>query len=245
MSTPAIVGDIKLQMGMQIRNGPWQHVPLRSKDIHPSLVFANEQQAMRAASYETLADRLIADKTWAESRQIFVTSPMAGDGKTTTAFNLAYAFSKRAQPVLLVELNLQAPGLRTTLGNPRIRYGIDSLLRKIATEQESVFTLVSDDLYIGAVRDAMSRTEIKRFQPALGPFLKWAREEFEWVILDCPPVLSRHWDEWFKENATSVLMVVRSERTPGIYVRSASRKLKGSLKGAVLSRAGIDTWNPL
>jgi Mrp family chromosome partitioning ATPase len=241
MSAHAFLVDGKLQMGMQIRGGPWKIIPLASKDIDPALVFASDRQAVRAASYQTLADKLIDDKEWSASHQIFVTSPDEGDGKTSTAFNLAWALSTRAKPVLLAELNLGRPRLCSMLGKPRIRYGVDCVLRGIATEKESVFSLVNDDLHVAAIRDVMGRSEIKRFQPLFDSFLDWAQKEYKWVVLDCPPVLSSAWNEWLKGRADSALLVVRSRKTPAVHVRNASRKLGRRLKGVILNHTSVST----
>jgi Mrp family chromosome partitioning ATPase len=62
------------------------------------------------------------------------------------------------------------------------------------------------------------------------------------VVLDCPPVLSSSWNEWFRERAASVLLVVRSEKTPAVDVRRASRRLEHALKGVVLNRKGTTAW---
>lgn len=242
MNAQAMLGDGALRMGMQIRGGPWKIVPLASNDVNPVLVFANEAQSARAASYQSLAEKIADDPDWNDSRQVFVSSPDEGDGKTSTAFNLAWALSTRAKPVLLTEMNLGRPGLRDMLGKPRIRYGIDCVLRKIATEKESVFSLVHDDLHVAAARDALARSEIRRFQPELDSFLSWARKEYQWIIVDCPPVLSHQWNDWLKERAGSVLLVVRSGKTPGVDVRRASGRLGRSLKGVVINKNGAAGW---
>jgi protein-tyrosine kinase len=239
MTTPAFFVDGKLQMGMQIRGGPWKIVPLVSSDVNPALVFANERQAVRAPSYQTLADRIIEDKGWDQSRQIFVSSPDKGDGKTSTAFNLAWALSTRAKPVLLVELNLGKPRLRSMLGMPSIRYGVDCVLRGIASEKESVFTLVNEDLQVAAVRDSMRGSEIKRFQSSFDSFIDWAKKEYKWIVFDCPPVLSRSWNEWFQDRADSVLLIARSKETPAVDVRRAARRLGFRLKGVVLNNTNV------
>lgn len=234
-ATPTFFTDGKLQMGMQIRGGPWKTVPLASQSMDPALVFASEQQATRAASYEKLAVNIIEDQDWNASRRIFVTSPDAGDGKTSTSFNLAWALSTLAKPVLLVELNLHGPRFGRMLGRPRIRYGVDSVLRGVATGKECVFSLVHEHLHVVAVRDAMKRSEIKRMQSSFSGFMEWAQKEYQWVIFDCPPVLSHGWNSWFEANAKTVLMIVRSEHTPEVNVRRASKRLGDRLKGVALN----------
>lgn len=233
--TPDFFTDGKLKMGMQIRGGPWKIVPLPSQSMDPALVFASERQAVRAASYEKLAANIIEDQEWNATRQVFVTSPDPGDGKTSSAFNLAWALSTRAKPVLLVELNLRQPKFGAMLGNPRIRYGVDSVLRGIASAKECVFSLVNEDLHVAAVRDEMTRSEIRRLQPSFGALIEWAQKEYQWVVFDCPPVLSPSWNGWYDANARSVLMIVRSEHTPAVDVRRASKRLGERLKGVALN----------
>jgi Mrp family chromosome partitioning ATPase len=237
MTTPAIFMDGKLQMGMQIRGGPWKTIPLATRDVNPALVFANEHQLARAASYQRLADKIVDDEEWNQTRHVFVTSPNNKDGKTSTAFNLAWALSTRAKPILFVELNFHKPQLRGMLGNPRIRYGIDSVLRGIASGKESVFSLVNDDLHVCAMRDPLKKSELKRFLPAFDLFLAWAKREYQWIVFDCPPVLSSSWNAWFDKNGNSVLLVARSERTPAVNVQRASVRLGKRLKGVVLNGA--------
>ena len=236
MSAQGFLVDGKLQMGMQIRGGPWKIIPLPSEDIDPALVFASEQQAARAASYQALADKIIEDKEWPASHRIFVTSPDAGDGKTSTAFNLAWALSTRVKPILLTELNLGRPRFCSMLGKPRIRYGVDCALKGISTEKESVFSLVNEDLHVAAIRDTMGRGEMKRFQPLFNSFLNWAQKEYQWIVLDCPPVLSSAWNHWLNEQAVSALLIVRSRKTPAVDVSRASRRLGKRLRGVVLNQ---------
>lgn len=235
MSAQGLLVNGKLQMGVQVRGGPWKIIPLPSKDIDPALVFAGERQAVRAASYQSLADRILEDKEWPSSHRVFITSPDEGDGKTSTAFNLAWAFSTRVKPVLLVELNLARPRFCSMLGRPRIRYGVDCVLRGVSTEKESVFSLVNEDLHVAAIRDAMRGSEIRQFQPLFNSFLNWAEKEYRWVVLDCPPVLSRAWNSWLRAHADAALLVVRSRKTPAVDVSRASRRLGGRLKGVVLN----------
>jgi Mrp family chromosome partitioning ATPase len=241
MSAQGFLVDGKLQMGMQIRGGPWKIIPLPSEDIDPALVFASEQQAARAASYQALADKIIEDKEWPASHRIFVTSPDAGDGKTSTAFNLAWALSTRVKPILLAELNLGRPRFCSMLGKPRIRYGVDCALKGISTEKESVFSLVNEDLHVAAIRDTMGRGEMKRFQPLFNSFLNWAQKEYQWIVLDCPPVLSSAWNHWLNEQAVSALLVVRNRKTPAIDVGRASRRLGKRLMGIVLNQSSPAT----
>jgi Mrp family chromosome partitioning ATPase len=104
-----------------------------------------------------------------------------------------------------------------------------------------VFTLVNEDLQVAAVRDSMRGSEIKRFQSSFDSFIDWAKKEYKWIVFDCPPVLSRSWNEWFQDRADSVLLIARSKETPAVDVRRAARRLGFRLKGVVLNNTNVAT----
>jgi len=241
MSTAALKPGA-LEMGLQIRGGPRHMVPLAGRDLDAGLIFADESQASRAPSYESLAEKIAENDRWKASRKIFVTSPGAREGKSCTAFNLGWTLASRFGSVLVVELNLERPDMRRLLGGARLRYGIDSALRGIASREESAFTLGSESLQVAAVRDPMSGRLVRRFLPEADLFLGWATEHYQWVVIDCPSVLSSRWTQWFRRNAADVLLLARAGRTPGLRLRRAARRLGDSLQGVVLNREGREFW---
>jgi tyrosine-protein kinase Etk/Wzc len=200
-----------------------------------TLVFANERGSKSAACYRAAAENLLF-MDW-QPRRVFVTSPSRGDGKTCTAFNLAWALTALNKSVLLVELNLAQPRFREVLGDLRIRHGIDSAIRGSVKPADSVFSTADGRLNVAAVRDAMNRTELKQHMPALQNFLHWGSEKYDWIILDCPSVLSGAWNSWFRENAGPSLLVVRERHTPLCRVEEARQRLGAGLKGVLLNDA--------
>jgi len=56
-----------------------------------------------------------------------VTSAQVGEGKTSTALNLAIAFAQRGGPVLIVDADLRRPSLAKSLGIPNEK-GLSSFL---------------------------------------------------------------------------------------------------------------------
>jgi Mrp family chromosome partitioning ATPase len=60
--------------------------------------------------------------------QIAVTSALAGEGKTTTASNLAAALSRRGADVMLADFDLRKPAISEFIGIPRSAPGVAELL---------------------------------------------------------------------------------------------------------------------
>jgi Mrp family chromosome partitioning ATPase len=238
MNAGVVVEESRLALSLPIGRGPRKTIELNKKDLHPALTFANRRTDAVAeaeiASYQSIAENLLRDDRW-QPRQVFVSSPAAGDGKTSTAFNLAWALSMQQKSVLLIELNFARPRFRSVLGDLRIRYGLEGALQGSAKPEDSVFSLGDSGLHVSAVRDALDKTGIKRRLPLLANFIGWAAESYEWLILDCPPVLSPAWNGWFRENASPVLMVVRAHKTALLEVRKAAQQLGPNLKGTLLN----------
>ena len=236
MTTQLLAPEATLSLDIPTGRGLRKVVEVPSKNLHPALVFAGAELLPASANYQHVADNLIRGDWWTR-RRIFITSPAAGDGKTCTSFNLAWALSSREQSVLLVELNFARPQFRAVLGDLRIWHGIDCALRGSAKASDSVFSMGANGLNVCAVRDATPSTQLKQHLLRLDAFLNWCSEQYDWLILDCPPVLSREWNRWFREYAEPALLLVREQQTPLVEVRRAAALLGSNLKGVLLNDA--------
>lgn len=233
MATQRLIPASRLSLSMPIGDGRLEAVDLPREGVHPSLLFANEQSPA-GASYQGVADRLLAGEWW-NPRRIFVTSPTVGDGKTCTAFNLAWALTTRGASVLLAELNFERPRFSEVLGGLPIRFGVDCAMRRLASPADSVIEMGDESLGVAAVKNAMARAELKKNLPLLASFLSWGHDRYDWLVLDCPPVLSSGWNEWFRQYAQPALLVVREQHTPEVQVREATKRLGAGLKGVLLN----------
>jgi chromosome partitioning protein len=129
------------------------------------------------------------------ARIIAIANQKGGVGKTTTAVNLAAALARQSQRVLLVDLDSQ--------GNATMGSGIDKrelaastcdvLLGESSAEQIRVTAPEGFDLLPGNID--LTAAEIQLMdQPAREQRLKTAlaplREEYDFILIDCPPALS-------------------------------------------------------
>jgi len=232
--TQLLIPQNRLSLDMPTGRGLRKVVEVSCKDMNPALMIAGRQSELAAEDYHNLAAKLLTENYWT-GRRVFVTSPAAGDGKTCTAFNLAWALSKQGKSVLLAELNFARPQFRTVLGGLRIWYGIDCALRGSAKPSDSVFSMGGNGVDVCAVRDAARSGQLKEYLPRLDAFLGWFTDKYDWIILDCPAVLSREWNSWFREFADPALLVVREQQTPLVEIRKTTKLLGSQLKGILLN----------
>jgi Mrp family chromosome partitioning ATPase len=115
--------------------------------------------------------------------QLAVTSALPGEGKTTTASNLAAALSRRGAAVVLADFDLRKPSVSEFVGIPKDAVGVSDLLAG-AVDLRSVMWLVSpngegvhveaDDLETASLAQArVSKSGSSRkegTEPAAGTF---------------------------------------------------------------------------
>lgn len=166
-----------------------------------------------------------------------ITSPTAGDGKTSLALSLAMSFTAAGSRTLLVDFDLIGHGLTSRLGMSRER-GIGHALAAnnpaIGAEPTSVPGL---SLVASGREDAACASRVSR--EALAGLIARLREEFDIVIIDTGPILGSLEANLATSIADAVVMVVgRGQHSAD--AQSAIRHLNqlgARLAGIVFNRA--------
>lgn len=128
---------------------------------------------------------------------IAVANQKGGVGKTTTSINLAASLAATKRRVLLVDLDAQ--------GNATMGVGVDKnavkltardVLLEKAKPVEAIMHLSEIGISLLPANGDMTEAEIKLRDVAVGDFaLKSAiaevADQFDYIILDCPPALSK------------------------------------------------------
>ena len=146
---------------------------------------------------------------------IAITSPAAGDGKTVTAINLAGALARGSEArVLLIDADLRRPtvarqlaidadtGLADALSNEAI--ALDALVMRLPDHNLSVLPAGSPR---GGVHQLLR-------SPRLEEFLTQARQRFDYIVIDTPPLLPVFDSALLAKSVDAVLMVVSANQTP-------------------------------
>jgi capsular exopolysaccharide synthesis family protein len=148
---------------------------------------------------------------------IAVTSPAAGEGKTLTAINLAGALARGSDDarVLLIDADLRRPavarqlamgeggdGLAEVVGN--VAASLDGVTQKLTAYNLSVIPAGTRS---GAVHHILRSPRLERV-------LAEARERYDFIVLDTPPLLPVFDSALLANAVDGVLMVVAANQTP-------------------------------
>lgn len=187
--------------------------------------------------YRHLAAVLHHSQKASGTRSVMVTSALPAEGKTLTATNLALTLSQSYQRrVLLIDADLRRPRMREMFALPPSEGLTDSLT--IGGEGRLPVHQISPTLWVltsgRPVPDPMSLL----VSPAMKQLLDDARESFDWVIVDTPPIGLLSDANLLSSMIDSALIVVSAQATPYPMVqRAASIIGPRRILGVVLNRA--------
>jgi len=176
-------------------------------------------------------------------RTIAVVSPSESDGKTTCAFNIARSAAEIGTRVLLVDGDLRRGGL-TTLLKERFdgtEVGLSSLLvtpngisRALTAKGDTPFVVV------GAGPTPPNPAALLG-SPGLTEFEGAARDLFELVVFDTPPLLVGPDASLIATKTEGVVLVVDATRTRRTALTQAVdqlRRTQANILGVIVNRAG-------
>jgi capsular exopolysaccharide synthesis family protein len=123
---------------------------------------------------------------------VAVSSPSAGDGKTITAINLAGALAQSPEArVLLIDADLRRPSVTEYLGLEDAR--ARGLVAAIADSRMSLKDVVEPcpPFNLSVIQTGKRPTSPYELlkSPRLGQLLEEARQQYDYVVLDTPPLV--------------------------------------------------------
>jgi len=164
--------------------------------------------------YRRLKARLRQIKEGRVLKTILVTSAAALEGKTLTAVNVALTLAQEIdQKVLLVDAALDNPCVDRVLGIS-IERGLTDLLNGTLPASEIILSTTISNFYVALAGHIPENPRELLNKPSMNHFLTWARERFDWVILDSAPLAQLGDAHPLCSSVDGILLVVRSHQTP-------------------------------
>jgi capsular exopolysaccharide synthesis family protein len=182
--------------------------------------FANERfRALKAKLYQMRDGKSL--------KTILVTSAVPWEGKTFTAVNLALTIAQEiGQKVLLVDADLRKPSIDKVLGVSKEK-GLADFLGQGSPATKIVLKTNFSNLHVVQAGNISQRpTELLNTQ-GMREFLASAAEQFDWVIVDSPPIVPLADAELISTLVDGVLLVVRAYHTPTSLITKAVQTLQG------------------
>jgi Mrp family chromosome partitioning ATPase/capsular polysaccharide biosynthesis protein len=166
-------------------------------------------------AYRTLRAGLAASRGASmRNGSILVTGSSPGEGKTTTAINLAHSLVQAGNKVILIEADAHRPMVGRTLG-VEPTYGLASVLIRQVSLADALVTSerYGPDLLLLLVERPGLGTADRLSLPTARQLVAEAEEMADFVVIDSPPLTEVIDALPFVHEAANVLIVARLGRT--------------------------------
>ena len=157
-----------------------------------------------------------------------ITSSEPGDGKTTVLANLGVSFAQSGKKTLLIDADLRRPGLTKLLDKKGLN-GLSEVLRgsdelsKACAEQVRPTGVECLDIVPSGPRPNNPAELINSSR--MTEVIAWASSMYDYVLIDCPPVVAGSDAAIVARNVDALLLVVQPEKNHRRIVIRANENL--------------------
>lgn len=168
----------------------------------------------------------------------YVTSSVAGEGKSIVAANLAIQLSDMEHKTLLIDFDMRNPSLGT-LFMDKVDYArsFNALYRNEATEEDAITHLTG---YLDLLPAVLEHNAMS-MDTTIMELIERMRERYEYIIIDSAPVGEASETLSLNRVASSVLFVIGYDSTPLPVIENSLEKLDKSgirVLGCVVNEVG-------
>lgn len=202
------------------------------------LVVLPNAEVTLVEQFRRLAAALHHAQTQRGARTVMIASAVENEGKTLTATNLALTLSESYQRrVLLIDADLRRPSVHS-LFHIDNQYGLSDTLKHVVPGGQLPLHRVSANLWVvpGGTPDPDPMSGL--VSETMQQLLSEAVEQFDWVVIDTPPVVLLPDANLLAAMIDTALLVVRANKTPyPLSVRAVDAIGADRILGVVLNRA--------
>ncbi|WP_232101713.1 CpsD/CapB family tyrosine-protein kinase [Paenibacillus sp. URB8-2] len=212
---------------------------LDSRSVHGCLLVHNNPAAAASEQYRRIRNNIRIAAGKKERLSLVITSPSTGEGKSTSAVNLAISFAQRGDKVLLVDANVRNPILNQVFGIKQWPGLSDGLATSIEFD-EIVYPTNIDGLTVIPGGSPMPGAADLLDSQAMKELLERAKAEYTVILIDSPAVLDSPDAIALAGRCDGVVLILRSGKTQQKNAFEAKRLLdfgKVKILGSLLNRS--------
>ena len=233
--------EIKERLGLPVvaRISKLDHSSKFKEGHVDTLITVDKPKSPVAEAYRACRTAMLFMAKQQNMKCFLITSPAAGDGKSTTSLNLAVCFAQGGLKTVIVDADLRRPRCHAYLGiqpSP----GLKDYSTGDATEDEIIRSSnVHENLSVVTAGRHFSNPSQFIDSVQFSDFLNQLRERFDIVIVDSPPVLPVADAMALSSRCDGVLLVMKIRK--GVVLSSEKacetlRAVNANLLGVVVNQ---------
>ena len=203
--------------------------------------FFDEQGKKFAESVRTLRTSFVLTQLDKETKTIEITSSLPGEGKTTTATNLAFALAQ-VERTILIDADMRKPSICKRFDIPPYHPGLANLIAGTEKFSECIYHDDVSGLTVMPCGQRPPNPLELLSSPKFAELLDVLKKSYDRIIIDTPPVQSVSDSLVIAQLADTVIYVVKSDDTRiGVAQDGVGRlvRINAKIAGIVLNQ--VDT----
>ncbi|HBE71603.1 MAG TPA: hypothetical protein DDW52_25960, partial [Planctomycetaceae bacterium] len=177
-----IVGHIPYMQEQKLRKIP------KDVTMDKTVIAMHLPRSRPSEAYRTVRTAVCFSAVGSQHRVIQVTSPAAGDGKSTLTANFAVSLAQSGKSTILVESDFRRPKVHKLMGVNNDT-GVVNVLRGDAEISDAIQTTELENFDVMPCGSRPKNPSELITGPEYEHLLEALREKYEYVIIDSPPVL--------------------------------------------------------
>lgn len=162
------------------------------------------------------------------------------EGTSTVVANLVDYINSRAteKKILVIDSNLQSPNLHKIFNIPQNSYGLIDIFNNRIGAREAI-TPISSNIFFLCCGKGNARINDSIEQENFLKLLQYCRQKFDYILIDCPPVLSSSDALSIAPAADITFLIIRSAKVQRPVAEKAKILLQNDeceIGGVVLNR---------
>jgi capsular exopolysaccharide synthesis family protein len=209
-------------------------------DATPQVKTVMDPLTLLGEQFRLLRSRLGLMQKQRGIKTILVTSTVPEEGKTFTASGLIGVLAQEpGKRVLLIDADMRKPrsGISFGLNGSASAVGLSEVLRGAASFENALLTCTNPEFAFLPSGPLPPNPSELLSSPILEQTLRTAAANFDWVVVDSPPVLSLSDTVLLAPLCDAVVLVVRANSTSARLVEDAAGRIgKERICGVILNR---------
>jgi polysaccharide biosynthesis transport protein len=208
---------------------------------------ATHPKSAVSEAFRSLRTSLMFSTPEGMPKVLLFTSAAQGDGKTTTAVNLATVLAQNGASVLLIDADLRRPTVHRDFGIPRSP-GLTDAISQVGVGREPQYPLIHgtdiNGLSLMPAGHATPSPAELLSSSQLAKVLNDCRRIFDHVIVDAPPILGLADAVVASRTVDGVVLVAAAGKTGKENFRISVQRLRqvrAPLLGVVLNRVDLES----
>ncbi|MBD3108285.1 CpsD/CapB family tyrosine-protein kinase [Bacillus sp. AGMB 02131] len=201
------------------------------------LITSLPAKSLISEQYRTIRTNIQFSTPDLNVHSILVTSSLPGEGKSTTAANIAIVFAQQGKKVLLIDTDLRKPTVHYTFNFMNV-IGLTNILIKSSPINEAVKSTDIDNLDVLTSGPIPPNPSELLASEAMKQLMKELYYEYDILIFDTPPILTVTDAQILANICDASIIVISSGKTEINDLKKATNLLQnasGKFLGAVLN----------